>query len=164
MVLMSADGKSAAQIADLLGYYAGTVRRRLDRFTEVGIADLCDRPRSGRPPRGGPQLTARIGALLCTVICDNDGIHHAYKVHRWLQAHPRIRLLYGAAYSPTTTRRTDPGRAQDPDRQYRRHLHRPHPPSPHVIPQQNADQMLTTAAPWTSPWIPSYAQKFRSTA
>jgi DNA-binding transcriptional ArsR family regulator len=53
MVLMSADGKSAAQIADLLGYHAGTVRRWLDRFTEAGIADLCDRSRSGRPPLGG---------------------------------------------------------------------------------------------------------------
>jgi hypothetical protein len=34
------------------------------------------------------------------VICDNDSIHHARAVTRYLQKHPRLELLYGARYSP----------------------------------------------------------------
>jgi hypothetical protein len=34
------------------------------------------------------------------VICDNDGIHHAATVEQWTADHPRLRLVYGAAYSP----------------------------------------------------------------
>jgi transposase len=105
-------------------------------------------------------------APLIVVICDNDGIHHALKVHRWLQAHPRIWLLYGAAYSPhdnpveriwaalktqiANTAVTFTDRIHQARTFFR---------------SRPADQMLTTAAPWSSPWIPpSHAQKFRSTA
>ncbi|WP_329094206.1 MULTISPECIES: IS630 family transposase [unclassified Streptosporangium] len=34
------------------------------------------------------------------VICDNDSIHHARAVACYLQAHPRVEVLYGARYSP----------------------------------------------------------------
>jgi hypothetical protein len=34
------------------------------------------------------------------VICDNDSIHHARAVTRYLDTHPRLELLYGARYSP----------------------------------------------------------------
>jgi hypothetical protein len=34
------------------------------------------------------------------VICDNDIIHHARKVTRYLDRHPRPELLHGARYSP----------------------------------------------------------------
>jgi transposase len=34
------------------------------------------------------------------VICDNDSIHHARAVTRYLQEHPRLEVLYGARYSP----------------------------------------------------------------
>jgi hypothetical protein len=34
------------------------------------------------------------------VICDNDSIHHARAVTRYLDKHPRLELLYGARYSP----------------------------------------------------------------
>jgi hypothetical protein len=34
------------------------------------------------------------------VICDNDSIHHARKVTRYLEEHPRLELLYGVRYSP----------------------------------------------------------------
>ena len=34
------------------------------------------------------------------VICDNDSIHHARAVARYLDKHPRMELLYGARYSP----------------------------------------------------------------
>jgi transposase len=64
MVVLSAAGMSAAEIADLLDYHPATVRRWLHRFAIDGIPGLPDRPRSGRPPLGGPTLTPRIAALL----------------------------------------------------------------------------------------------------
>lgn len=311
IVLLSAAGMPAAEIADLLDYHPATVRRWLHRFTTDGIVGLPDRPRPGRPLRGGPRLTRRITALLTTpgpwtirrlwqrlgrpgvslrtlwrrtrtvaawrrprlvakgdphhdqicarirrriarlpagsavlvedeahldllptvratwrlhgqrhqvmtpgknrratvfgalnvttgawfhlwarrsaagfiavlemllaaypiapaiaVVCDNDGIHHAAAVGRWLAAHPRLRLLYGAAYSPhdnpveriwaalraslantavTWTERIHQARI----------FFRCRTPA----------QMLATAAPHTSPWLPRrYAQKFRQPA
>ena len=45
-------------------------------------------------------LAAFPGAPVIAVICDNDIIHHARKVTRYLDKHPRLELLYGARYSP----------------------------------------------------------------
>lgn len=64
MVLLSLHGLPAAQIADLLGYDPGTVRRWIGRFNRLGVAGLADRPRPGRPRRGGRRLVHRIAALL----------------------------------------------------------------------------------------------------
>ena len=112
MVLLSVHGLPAPQIAELLGCHPSTVRRWIGRFDREGPAGLADRPRSGRPPLGGRRLTGRIAALLdqllrafpqapaIAVICDNDSIHHARKVTRYLDKHPRLEVLYGARYSP----------------------------------------------------------------
>jgi transposase len=100
------------------------------------------------------------------VICDNDRIHHAATVTRWTAAHRRLRLIYGASYSPqdnpiervwaamktylantavTWTERIHQARV--------------------FFRQRAPGQMLTTAAPWSSPWLPrSYAQNFRQSA
>jgi transposase len=64
MVLLSLRGLATAQIADLLGYDAGTVRRWIERFNRLGPEGLADRPRPGRPRLGGRRLTDRIAALL----------------------------------------------------------------------------------------------------
>lgn len=89
------------------------------------------------------------------VICDNDSIHHARAVHAYLAEHPRIEILYGARYSPhdnpveriwaalknhvANTAPDWPGR--------RRQIHA-------FFRARSPDQLLTTAAPWTSPWLP----------
>jgi hypothetical protein len=100
------------------------------------------------------------------VICDNDSIHHARAVTRYLDKNPRLELLYGARYSPhdnpvqrvwaglknyvANTAVTWPGRT--------RQIHaffRNRPPG----------QMLDAAAPWTSPWLPAgYEQNFWNAA
>lgn len=311
MVVLSAAGLSPTEIAGLLDYHPATVRRHLERFTTEGVAGLPDRPRPGRPARGGPTLTRRIAALLATpgpwtihriwqrlgtpaisprtlwrrtraiaawrrprltapgdpdhrrvtaairrriarlpagsavyaedeahldlpahlratwirhgtrtqvqtpginrrctvygaldltrgtwfhlfarrnaagfiamletllaahptapaiaVICDNDAVHHARKVQRWVGEHQRLRLIHGARYSPhdnpveriwaalkahtANTAVTFTERIH----QARTFFH-----------TRSADQMLTTAAPWNSPWLPrSYAQNFRQPA
>jgi transposase len=91
-------------------------------------------------------------APVIAVICDNDSIYHAGNVTAYLQQHPRLELLYGARYSPhdnpaeriwwalknyaANTAVSWPGRLRQIHSFFRN-------PSP--------DQMLATAAPWTSP-------------
>ena len=96
------------------------------------------------------------------VICDNDSIHHARKVTAYLDKHPRLELLYGARYSPhdnpaeriwaalknyvANTAVSWPGRL----RQIHSFFH-----------ARSPGQMLSTGAPWTSPWLPpGYEQNF----
>jgi transposase len=70
------------------------------------------------------------------VICDNDSIHHARAVTRYLETHPRLELLYGARYSPhDNPRRTYLGGAEELCRQHRRQLIRPPPADPRLLPQ-----------------------------
>jgi transposase len=311
MVLLSADGMSASDIGDLLGYHPATVRRWLDRYAAGGLDDLADRPRSGRPPIGERGLMVRIAAVLDTpgpwtirrlwqrlgrpsmslhtlwrrtrqvagwrrprlvakgdpqraailsgirrrlarlpagsvviaedeahldllphlraswirkgeraqvmtpgknrratvygalnlasgawfylwtrrsaagfitvlemltaayptapaiaVLCDNDGIHHAIRVTRWLAGHPQLRLFYGAAYSPHdnpveriwAAMKTETANTAVT---FTQRIHQ----ARIFFRSRTATQMLTTAAPWSSPWIPpSYAQKFYSAA
>jgi hypothetical protein len=100
------------------------------------------------------------------VICDNDSIHHARKVTGYLEKHPRLELLYGARYSPhdnpaeriwgalknyvANTAVTWPGRLRQIHSFFR---------------ARSPDQMLATAAPWTSPWLPQgYEQNFWNAA
>ena len=100
------------------------------------------------------------------VICDNDSIHHARKVTAYLKEHPRLELLYGARYSPhdnpveriwaalknyvANTAVTWPGRLRQIHSFFR---------------NRSPDQMLATAAPWTSPWLPpGYEQNFWNAA
>jgi hypothetical protein len=100
------------------------------------------------------------------VICDNDSSCHARKVTAYLDKHPRLELLYGARYSPhdnpveriwaalknyvASTAVTWPGRL----RQIRSFFR-----------ARSPDQMLATAAPWTSPCLPpGYEQNFWNAA
>jgi transposase len=124
--------------------------------------------------RTAAAFTAFLQALLdaypvapaVAVLCDNDPIHHAKTVSAYLAGHPRLRLLFGARYSPhdnpvervwaalkdfiANTAVTWPGRLRQA-RAFFRH--------------RSPAQMLATAAPWTSPWLPkNYAQNFRQAA
>jgi hypothetical protein len=100
------------------------------------------------------------------VICDNDTIHHARKVTAYLKDHPRLELLYGARYSPhdnpveriwgalknyvANTAVTWPGRLRQIHAFFR---------------ARSPDQLLDTAAPWTSPWLPpGYEENFWNAA
>jgi transposase len=94
-------------------------------------------------------------APVIVVICDNDSIHHARAVTRYLEEHPRLELLYGARYSPhdnpteriwgglknyvANTAVTWPGRLKQIHAFFR---------------NRSPGQILDMAAPWTSPWLP----------
>ena len=89
------------------------------------------------------------------VICDNDSIHHARLVRRFVADHPGLHLWFGARYSPhdnpveriwgglkayvANTEVSWPGR--------RRQVHA-------FFRARSPDQPLVTAAPWTSPVVP----------
>jgi transposase len=105
-------------------------------------------------------------APVIVVICDNDSIHHARAVTRYLESHPRLELLYGARYSPhdnpvervwaglknyvANTAVSWPGRLRQIHAFFR---------------NRSPAQMLATAAPWTSPWLPiGYEQNFWNAA
>jgi transposase len=109
----------------------------------------------------GQVAAAFPAAPAIVIICDNDSIHHARAVHSFVAAHPGVHLWYGARYSPNdnpaeriwaalkaflaNTAVTWPGR--------RRQIHA-------YFRARSPDQMLATAAPWTSPWFPPrYMQK-----
>jgi transposase len=105
-------------------------------------------------------------APVIAVICDNDSIHHARAVTRYLDKQPRLELLHGARYSPhdnpvervwgglknyvANTAVTWPGRLRQIHSYFR---------------NRSPAQMLDTAAPWTSPWLPPrYEQNFWNAA
>jgi transposase len=101
------------------------------------------------------------------VVCDNVIIHHSKIVQRWLAAHPRVVVLHGARYSPhdnpveriwgalkawlaTSPTLTIQGRLRQVHAFFR---------------QRSPTQILATAAPSSSPWMPEgYMQNFREAA
>jgi len=102
-------------------------------------------------------LAAYPAAPMVAVICDNVIIHRSKLVKRWLATHPRVLLLHGARYSPhdhpveriwavlkawlaNAPTLTIQGRI----RQVHAFFH-----------QCTAGQILTTAAPSSSPWLPN---------
>ncbi|UWP83082.1 IS630 family transposase [Dactylosporangium fulvum] len=111
-------------------------------------------------------LTAYPNAPAVAVICDNDGIHHAAAVRRWVSDHPRLRLIHAAAYSPhdNPVERIWASLKADLANTAVTWIERIHQARV-FFRRRTPDQMLTTAAPWTSPWLPhSYAQNFREPA
>ncbi len=51
MLLLSADGHSVAEIAQLTLFDENSVLFWFDRYETKGVAGLEDRPKSGRPPK-----------------------------------------------------------------------------------------------------------------
>jgi transposase len=112
-------------------------------------------------------LAAYPAAPVVVVICDNVIIHRSKIVQRWLQSHPRLRVLHGTRYSPhdNPTERiwaalkawlannsalTIQGRVRQVHAFFR---------------DRSPAQMLATAAPHSSPWLPEdYVQHFRQAA
>lgn len=112
-------------------------------------------------------LAAYPDAPIVAVICDNGTTHHSGITKRWLAEHPRLLLIEGARYSPQDNpveriwaalkrhiANTAPTTIADRVRQAHAFFR-----------NRTDDQNLTTAAPWTSPWLPEgYGQKYRSGA
>jgi transposase len=101
------------------------------------------------------------------VICDNVVIHRSKLVRRWLAAHPRMLVLHGARDSPhdNPTERIwaalKAWLANSPTSTIQGRLRQVHA----FFRQRTTAQLLATAAPHTSPWLPEgYMQNFRQAA
>jgi transposase len=112
-------------------------------------------------------LAAYPTAPKIAVICDNVIIHHSKVVQRWLASHPRIVVLHGARYSPHDNPveriwgALKAALANSPTLTIQGRVRQVHAFFRGCTP----DQLLATAAPHSSPWLPdSYRQNFRQAA
>jgi hypothetical protein len=101
------------------------------------------------------------------VICDNVVIHRSKLVNRWLEAHPRMRVLHGGALLPTRqpTERIwgalKAWLANSPTRTIQGRVRQVHA----FFAARSPAQILATAAPHSSPWLPDgYAQNLQEAA
>jgi transposase len=100
------------------------------------------------------------------VICDNV-IHRSKTVGRWLAAHPRVVVLHGARYSPHDNPveriwgALKAWSANSPTLTIQGRLRQVHA----FFRARSPAQLLATAAPHSSPWLPDgYVQNFRQAA
>jgi transposase len=112
-------------------------------------------------------LAAYPTAPVVAVVCDNVIIHHSKIVQRWLVAHPRLRVLHGARYSPhdNPTERIwgalKAWLANNPTSTIQGRIRQVHA----FFRQRSPTQLLATAAPHSSPWLPEgYGQNLREAA
>jgi transposase len=101
-------------------------------------------------------LAAYPTAPLVAVVCDNVIIHRSQLVQRWLATHPRIVVLHGARYSPhdNPVERVwgalKAWLANNPTLTIRGRVRQVHA----FFRQRAPAQLLATAAPHSSPWLP----------
>ena len=112
-------------------------------------------------------LAAYPTAPVVAVICDNVIIHHSKIVKRWLAAQPRLLVLHGARYSPQDNPvervwgALKAWLANTPTLTIQGRVHQVHA----FFRDRTDTQMLHTAAPHSSPWLPDgYGQNFREVA
>jgi transposase len=112
-------------------------------------------------------LAAYPAAPIVVVVCDNVIIHRSKIVQRWLATHPSLRVLHGARYSPhdNPTERIwaalKAWLANTPTLTIQGRLRQVHA----FFRQRTAAQLLATAAPHSSPWLPKgYMQNLRQAA
>jgi transposase len=112
-------------------------------------------------------LAAYPAAPTIAVVCDNVIIHHSKLVQRWLAAHPRVVVLHGARYSPhdNPTERIwaalKAWLANSPTLTMAGRIRQVHA----FFRQRSPAQLLATAAPHSSPWLPEgYGQNIRQAA
>jgi len=101
------------------------------------------------------------------VVCDNVIIHRSKLVQRWLGAHPRLVVLHGARYSPHDNPveriwgSLKAWLANSPTLTIQGRVRQVHA----FFRARSPAQMLATAAPHSSPWLPEgYVQNFKEAA
>jgi transposase len=101
-------------------------------------------------------LAAYPTAPVVAVICDNVIIHRSKIVQRWLGKHPRLQVLHGARYSPHDNPveriwgALKAWLANSPTLTIQGRVRQVHA----FFRARTPQQMLTTAAPHSSPWLP----------
>ncbi len=106
-------------------------------------------------------------APVIALVCDNGIIPHSRATRAWLADHPRLRVLYGARYSPHHNpveriwAALKAYLANTPTATMAARVGQVHA----FFRWSSPAQLLATATPVSSPWLPeSYAQNFRRAA
>jgi transposase len=112
-------------------------------------------------------LAAYPSAPVVAVVCDNVIIHHSKLVARWLATHPRVVVLHGARYSPHDNPveriwgALKAWLANSPTLTIQGRVRQVHA----FFRARSPTQLLATAAPYSSPWLPEgYTQNLRQAA
>jgi hypothetical protein len=112
-------------------------------------------------------LQVYAAAPVIALVCDNGVIHHSRATRAWLADHTRLRVLYGARYSPHHNpveriwAALKACLANSPTASMAARIGQVHAFFGWSCPAQ----LLATAAPASSPWLPrGYAQNFRRAA
>jgi transposase len=112
-------------------------------------------------------LAAYPAAPQVAVVCDNVIIHRSKIVGRWLAAHPRVVVLHGARYSPHDNpveriwAALKAWLANSPTLTIQGRVRQVHA----FFRARSPTELLATAAPSSSPWLPKgYMQNFRQAA
>jgi transposase len=101
-------------------------------------------------------LAAYPAAPVVAVVCDNVIIHRSKLVKRWLADHPRVRVLHGARYSPHDNpveriwAALKAWLANSPTLTIAGRIRQVHA----FFRDRTDAQLLATAAPHSSPWLP----------
>ena len=106
-------------------------------------------------------------APVIALLCDNGSIHHSRVTQAWLAEHPRLWLLHGAGYSPHHNpveriwAALKTCLANTPTATMAARIGQVHA----FFRWSSPTQLLATAAPASSPWLPEgYAQNLRRAA
>jgi transposase len=112
-------------------------------------------------------LAAYPTAPLVAVVCDNVSIHRSKLVQAWLGAHPRLQVLHGARYRPHDNPveriwgALKAWLANSPTLTMAGRIRQVHA----FFRNRSPAQLLATAAPHSSPWLPqSYGHNLREAA
>jgi transposase len=112
-------------------------------------------------------LAAYPTAPVVAVVCDNIIIHHSKLVQRWRAAHPRLLVLHGARYSPHDNPveriwgALKAWLANNPTLTIQGRVRQVHA----FFRARGPTQILATAAPHSSPWLPEgYMQNLKEAA
>ena len=113
-------------------------------------------------------LAAYPAAPVVVVVCDNVIIHRSKLVQRWLAVHPRLLVWHGARYSPHDNHPVEriwaalkAWLANSPTLTIAGRVRQVHA----FFRDRTDAQLLVTAAPSSSPWLPDgYMHNFRQAA
>jgi transposase len=112
-------------------------------------------------------LAAYAAAPMLAVVCDNVIIHRSKLVDRWLGRHPRVVVLHGARYSPHDNpveriwAALKAWLANSPTLTIQGRVRQVHA----FFRARSPAQLLATAAPRSSPWLPDgYVQNLQEAA
>jgi DDE superfamily endonuclease len=112
-------------------------------------------------------LQCYASAPVVALVCDNGIIHHSRAIRAWLAEHPRVQVLYGARYSlhhnpvERIWAALKTYLANSPTATMAGRIGQVHA----FFCWSSPTQLLATAAPTSSPWLPEgYAQNSRRAA